>query len=66
MLRTDLQHDVEHGDRNKVRAKKLRGGKVFAKYAGVSSPVGFDPDQFIIARANVLASLRRDLNTIMV
>lgn len=63
-LRTDLQHDVEHGDKRKIRAKKLKGGSVFRKYAGASSPVGLAPDQFIIVQANLLVSLRRDMNTV--
>jgi len=63
-LRTDLQHDVEHGDERKIRAKKLKGGSVFRKYAGASSPVSLAPDQFIIVQANLLVSLRRDMNTI--
>lgn len=64
ILRTDLQHDVEHGDKRKIRAKKLKGGSVFRKYGGASSPVGLAPDQFIIVQANLLVSLRRDMNTI--
>lgn len=63
-LRTDLQHDVEHGDKRKIRAKKLKAGSVFRKYASTSSAVGLAPDQFIIVQANLLASLRRDMNTI--
>ena len=63
-LRTDLQHDVEHGDKHKIRAKKLKSGTTFSKYAPSHSPIGLAPDQFIIVQANLLASLRRDMNTI--
>lgn len=63
-LRTDLQHDLEHGDKRKIRTKKKKAGSVFREYAGVSSPVGLAPDQFIIVQANLLASLRADMNII--
>jgi len=63
-LRTDLRHDVEHGDKRKIRAKKFKAGSVFRKYASTSSAVGLAPDQFIIVQANLLASLRRNMNTI--
>ncbi len=66
ILRTDLQHDVEHGDKHKIRAKKLKSGSVFSAYSGAPSPAGLAPDRFIIVQANLLASLRRDLNTIQV
>ena len=66
ILRTDLQHDVEHGDKRKTRAKKLKTGSVFSSYSGAPSPAGLAPDRFVIVQANLLASLRRDLNAIHV
>jgi len=65
-LRTDLQHDVEHGDKQKIRAKKLKSGNVFSAYSGTASPAGLAPDRFVIVQAKILASLRRDMNTIQV
>ena len=60
-LRTDLQHDVDHGKKPKIRAKKKKIGQVFAKYAGAPSPAGLAPDRFIVVQANILAALKQDL-----
>jgi hypothetical protein len=65
-LRTDLQHDVEHGHKHKIRAKKLKIGNVFSAYSGAPSPAGLAPDRFVIVQAKILASLRRDMNSIPV
>jgi hypothetical protein len=60
-LRTGLQHDVDHGKRKKVKAKKKKIGEVFAKYAGAPSPAGLAPERFIVVQANLLAALKQDL-----
>ena len=61
MLRTGLQHDVDHGRGTRVKAKKLKIGQVFKKYAGAPSPAGLDPERFLLVQANLLDALRRDL-----
>ena len=63
-LRTDLQHDVDHGKKTKVKAKKMKIGQVFRKYAGAPSPAGLDPERFVLVQANLLGALRRDLQKI--
>ena len=60
-LRTDLQHDVDHGKRTQVKAKKIKIGQVFKKYAGAPSPAGLAPEHFVLVQANLLDALRRDL-----
>jgi hypothetical protein len=60
-LRTDLQHDVDHGKRHKVKAKKKKIGEVFKKYAGVPSPAGLAPERFVVVQANLLRALKQDL-----
>jgi len=60
-LRTDLQHDVDHGEKQKVRTKKRKTGEVFTKYAGAPSPAGLAPDRFIVVQANLLGALKQDL-----
>jgi hypothetical protein len=60
-LRTDLQHDVDHGKEGKVKAKKKQIGRVFAKYAGAPSPAGLAPERFIVVQANLLSALKKDL-----
>jgi hypothetical protein len=61
ILRTEIQHDVDHGTKSKTRAKKKKAGDTFRKYAGSPSAVGLDPSKFIIAQANVLAAIKADL-----
>ena len=63
-LRTDLQHDVDHGKKTKFKAKKMKIGQVFRKYAGAPSPAGLDPERFVLVQANLLGALRRDLQKI--
>lgn len=60
-LRTDLQHDVDHGEAKKVRSKQKKIGETFEKYAGVKSPQLIDPERFVLAQANILSALDLDL-----
>ena len=61
VLRTDLQHDTDHGDKNKVRNKKKKHGEVFEKYSGVSSISLASPPSFSLLQLNILIALRNDL-----
>ena len=65
-LRTDLEHDVDHGKASKVKAKRLKIGAAFQKYSGVPSPGTLDPEKFVIVQANLLDALINDLNSISV
>jgi hypothetical protein len=60
-LRTDLQHDVDHGEAKKVRNKQKKIGDTFEKYAGVKSPQLLDSERFILVQANLLSALDLDL-----
>ena len=60
-LRTDLQHDVDHGSKTKAKAKKMHIGQIFKKYAGAPSPAGLAPERFVLVQANLLGALRNDL-----
>ena len=63
-LRTGLQHDVDHGVASKVKAKKKNIAKTFKKYSGSSSPQTLAPEQFPVVQANLLATLRSDLENL--
>ena len=63
-LRTDLQHDLDHGKAKKVRAKRRKSGQVFKKYAGAPSPASVAPERFLVVQANVLGALKRDLHNL--
>jgi hypothetical protein len=55
-LRTELQHDVDHGAPSKVKAKKKKAGNVFAKFSSVPSPVSLDPERFLVVQSNLAYS----------
>jgi hypothetical protein len=61
MLRTDLRHDLDHGNASKARAKRKKAGQVFAKYSGAPSPAALAPERFVIVQANLLSRLKADL-----
>jgi hypothetical protein len=63
-LRTDLQHDVDHGEAWKVKAKRKKIGATFKKYAGAESPEVVDPSRFVLAPANLLSALELDLKNL--
>ena len=59
-LRTEAEHDVDHGDMNKVRKKKIKHGGVFRKYSGVAAPSVAAPNQFPLLQLALLKALRND------
>lgn len=65
-LRTDLQHDVDHGPKKKVKAKKKKIGATFKAYAGAVSPQLLDPSRFVLVQANLLTALELDLKNLAV
>ncbi|HYA18452.1 MAG TPA: hypothetical protein VEF06_13355, partial [Bryobacteraceae bacterium] len=64
-LRTDLRHDVDHGDKTKVRAKKRKAGATFAVYAGGGTPETIEPIKFPLIQANILGALEGDLRILL-
>lgn len=60
-LRTDLEHDVDHGKQKDVQEKKLKIGAAFQKYSGVPSPVAASPQRFPLAQAKLLQAIKSDL-----
>lgn len=65
-LRTDLQHDVDHGAKGKITSKKKKIGTTFSKYAGTMSPQLLDPTRFLLVQANLLSALDLDLKNITI
>jgi hypothetical protein len=61
LLRTDLQHDVDHGEQKKAKGKLKKIGETFEKYSGVKSPQLLDPERFVLVQANLLSALDLDL-----
>jgi Protein of unknown function DUF262 len=65
-LRTDLQHDVDHGDKAKVKAKQKKIGGTFLKYSGIATPQLLDPERFVLVQANLLSAIELDLTNFVV
>ena len=64
-LRTDLRHDVDHGDAAKVRAKRRKAGGTFKIYAGGGTPDTIEPVKFPIIQSNILAAIDADLRILL-
>lgn len=61
LLRTDLQHDVDHGSNTSIKKKKKTIGDTFRKYSGESSPDVMADERFVLVQANILSALELDL-----
>jgi hypothetical protein len=61
-LRTEVRHDVDHGEPGKVRAKRRKSGAAFVKYAGSNgTPETIEPSLLVLVQANLLAAIEADL-----
>ena len=64
-LRTDLRHDVDHGDAGKIRSSRRKIAKVFIKYAGDGTPDTIEPTKFPLVQANILGAIEGDLRGLL-
>ncbi len=64
-LRTDLRHDVDHGERGKIRSKRKKGGATFAIYAGEGVPDTIEPARYALFQANILTAIESDLRALL-
>lgn len=64
-LRTDLRHDVDHGDAGKVRAKRRKAGTTFSLYGGDGTPDTIEPAKFQLIQSNLLGAIEGDLRNLL-
>jgi hypothetical protein len=64
-LRTEEEHDVDHGKASQVKGKKLKHGYVFKKYSGLTSPVVAAPAQFPLLQLALLRAILSDMQTLL-
>jgi len=64
-LRTEEEHDVDHGKTSDVKGKKLKHGGVFKKYSGLTSPVIAAPTQFPLLQLALLRAIRSDMQALL-
>jgi hypothetical protein len=65
-LRTDLQPDVDHGDKGKIKGKQKRIGDTFLKYSGTKTPQLLDAARFVLVQANLLSAIELDLTNLAI
>lgn len=63
-LRTAEQHDVDHGKKTRVSAKRKKLGATFEKYSGASTPSTLAPEKFVVIQAKLLTEIEKDLRTL--
>jgi len=64
-LRTDLRHDIDHGDESKIRNKRRKTGTTFKVYAGSGTPDTIEPANFPLIQSNILGAVEGDLQTLL-
>lgn len=64
-LRTEFEHDVDHGGPSKFKYKKVGAGQVFEKYAGIKSPSAAGAERFPLAQHKLLGGIEGDLKIIL-
>jgi hypothetical protein len=64
-LRTDLEHDLDHGKAKKVAAKRKRISATFSKYASAATPSTLAPEQFVVLQANLLSAIEIDTRSLI-
>jgi hypothetical protein len=64
-LRTELRHDVDHGDKGKIRAKRKKAGTTFAVYAGEGTADTIEPAKFPLFHVNLLTGIEGDLRVLL-
>lgn len=60
-LRTEIQHDVDHGGTKDLKKKKLAAATAFQSLAGISSPAAAPPERFPFVQLQLLTAIRGDL-----
>jgi hypothetical protein len=65
-LRTDLQHDLDHGEKGKVRAKRKKIGETFKNYSGIKVPQLLAAERFVLVQANLLSAIELDLTNLAI
>lgn len=64
-LRTELEHDTDHGKAKDVAKKKQKHGQVFQRYAGSTSPAVASPARFPLMQLRLLDAVKADLQMLL-
>lgn len=64
-LRTEVEHDLDHGKAKDAAAKRKKVNNTFIKYSGAATPSTISPEMFPVFQANILAAIENDLRAIL-
>jgi hypothetical protein len=65
LLRTGLQHDVDHGKNSAVAKKRIKIGEAFAKYtARETTPATLAPERYPLVQASLMRAIAQDLESL--
>lgn len=65
VLRTDIQHDLDHGKASKVSAKRKAGSATFEKYSAFPNPQTSAPESFPLFQVRLLNGIESDLRKLL-
>ncbi|MFD2786322.1 DUF262 domain-containing protein [Hymenobacter rubripertinctus] len=65
-LRTEIEHDVDHGDKSRIRSKRKKIGETFKKYSGTTSPQTLAPEMFPVFQLQLLSKLEEDIQLLAI
>ena len=66
LLRTDLQHDLDHGKQKKIASKRRKSSEAFKKYANATNPQTSAPESFPLLQAGLLGHIEKDLRKLLI
>jgi hypothetical protein len=65
ILRTEMEHDVDHGGAGKFAKKKANHAEVFEKYSGLKTPSLSPPERFPLVKLGIMKEVESDLIVIL-
>jgi hypothetical protein len=65
VLRTDLQHDLDHGKPKKAASKRKKSSATFQKYANSTNPQTSAPENFPLLQVGLMNHLETDLRNLL-
>lgn len=55
-LRTDIRHDIDHGDEKEIRKKHVRNAEILKKYSGKMTLQESSPEDFLATQIRLLSA----------
>jgi hypothetical protein len=65
ILRTDLEHDLDHGKPRKVASKRKKGSAIFKKYSNAATPHTSAPENFPLLQVGLMSHVEADLRILL-